>query len=468
MTSSAQMRRGVVAMVAAAAVAGAQLLVRAQPATAPITAITGGTLIDVRSGERVPQAVVLIDGDRIKSVGRAGSLPVPAGAQIVDARGKWLIPGLFDMHCHVGGTLDLPLELFLANGVTTIRDTGGSVTNQRLMRDAIASGKRIGPRLYFAGAVLDSYPPVFPSNWIVDTPQRATSAVNFLLDQGVDLIKVYNNISEEVLKTILSTAQARKTVVVGHVPRTMTMTHAVELGLTHLEHIRITGREVMSKADADEIDFLPLSRRETLLWGRYDLASPKLKALIALLAQKKVFLDPTFTVDEAFFVESVYQAQRSHPNNRYLPAAMLEQWSKPEPDLYRVPPELRTMAAEGFSKRLQFIGLAYRAGVSIIAGTDGAGLGTMMPGFGLHHELALLTRAGLPPIDVLRAATVTAAQALGHEHELGSIEAGKLADLVVLTADPLADITNAQKIDVVVKGGQIYSPRKLLEGAARP
>jgi imidazolonepropionase-like amidohydrolase len=455
--------RWLVALAATAALcAGGEL--RGQAPQARLTAITRGTLVDVRTGRPVPDAVVLIEGDRVKAAGPASSVQVPSGARIVDARGKWLIPGLFDMHCHVGGGSDLPLELFIANGVTTVRDTGGIVSIQRLMRDAIAAGKRVGPRLYFAGAVLDGNPPVFPTNFIVDTPARAASAVDFLVDQGVDFIKVYNNLTEPVLQTILERARARNTLVVGHVPRVMTMTHAVELGLDHLEHIRITGRELLPKEEADKIDFLPLSRRETLLWDRYDLSSPKMKALIDFLAQRKVFLDPTFTVDEAFFVESVYQAQRSHPNNRYLPRRTLEQWSQPPPDLFRVPPELREMSAAGFPKRLQFIGLCARAGVRIIAGTDGAGLGIMMPGFGLHHELSLLARAGLSPMEILRAATLTAAEALGHEKELGTIEAGKFADVVVLTADPLADIANAQKIDVVVKGGEVYSPRTLLDG----
>src|SRR5262249_19716275 len=158
-------------------------------------------------------------------------------------------------------------------------------------------------------------------------------------------------------------------IVIGHVPRILTMTRVVEMGLDHLEHIRITGRELLSKEEADEIDFLPLSRRETLLWNKYDLSSPKMKALVDLLAAKKVFLDPTFTVDEAFFVETVYQSQQSDPNNRYVPADLRRQWSLPPPDMYRVPPELRDMAAAGFPKRLQFIGMCYRAGVHIIAGT---------------------------------------------------------------------------------------------------
>jgi len=286
--------------------------------------------------------------------------------------------------------------------------------------------------------------------------------VNFLIDEGVDCIKVYNNLTEAVFEAVLKTAKARNVIVVGHVPRVMTVTHAVEMGLDHLEHIRITGRELLSNEEADKIDFLPLSRRETLLWDKFDLSSPKVAALVDVLARKKVFIDPTFTVDEAFFVESVYQAQQTDPNNRHLPRALVEQWSQPAPDLFRVPAELRKMSAEGFLKRLQFIGMCYRAGVRVVAGTDGAGLGTMLPGFGLQHELVLLARAALPPIAVLRAATMTAAESLGHDKELGSISPGKFADLVLLTADPLADIANASKIDLVMKGGKVYRPVELL------
>ena len=457
-----------------AAVAAAALLVAtaaaptAQPGEASTLAISGGTLIDVRSGNRVTDAVVVIEGDRIKAVGRAGSVEVPTGATTIDARGKWLIPGLTDMHMHVGSRMDLPMGLFLANGVTTIRDPGGAISIQRLLRQEIDAGKRIGPRMFIAGAILDGNPPVFPTNWIIDTPQRAVSAVNFLIDQGVDFIKVYNNITEPVLEAILKTAAARNTIVTGHVPRTLTMTHAVEMGLDHLEHIRITGRELLPKEEADKIDFLPPSRRETLLWDRYDLSSPKITALIDLLARKKVFIDPTFTIDEETFVESVHQAQHSDPNNRYLPRAVAEEWNQPLPDLYIVPRELREMSAKGFPKRLQFIGMCYRAGVRIVAGTDGAGPGTLLPGFGLQHELVLLSRAGLPPLEVLRAATLSAAEALGHEKDLGTIERGKFADVVLLTADPLVDIANASKIHLVIKSGKTYRPGELLAASATP
>lgn len=214
--------------------------------------------------------------------------------------------------------------------------------------------------------------------------------------------------------------------------------------------------------EANKIDFLPLGRRETLLWQRFDLASAEMKKLVALLAEKKIFLDPTLTVDENTFAGG-YEANSKDPNNRFLPRELFEGWARrPRPEIYNIPPELKEVAVAGFKKRQQFVGMLSRAGVQIVAGTDGAGLGTLLPGFGLQHELELLGAAGLKPIDVIRAATITAARALKRERELGSIEAGKFADLVILNADPLAEISNTRKIHLVVKGGQIYDPAVLL------
>lgn len=149
--------------------------------------------------------------------------------------------------------------------MTTIRDPGGNIKAQFQTRADIESGKRVGPRLFFAGAVLDGPPPVWPGSPVIDTPDEAERTVRSLIDQGVDRIKVYNNITEPVLAAIIRTARAGGIPVTGHVPRTMTMTRAVEMGLDRLEHIRITGRELLSAADADRIDPLPLAVRETLL-----------------------------------------------------------------------------------------------------------------------------------------------------------------------------------------------------------
>jgi len=431
----------------------------------PSVAITGGTLINVITGEQIKDSRILIEGDRIKQLGRAGEITIPQSAQTIDARGKWIIPGSIDMHTHGAGRRDLPLELYLAQGVTTIRDVAGQLTSLRITRDEIISGKRVGPRLFFAGYILDGDPPVWPQgSLLIDTPERAESAVNFLIDQGADCIKVYNNISEPVLGAIIRTARMRNIPVTGHAPRSMTMAQAVELGMDCLEHIRITGKDLLPLDEANKLDPLPVARREALLWQRFDLGSEKMNRLISLLAQRKVFLEPTLTADEVMSVDG-YEAQAADPNNRFLPRRLFDEWARrPTPDMFKVPPELKQAAAAGFKKRKQFVAMCKTAGVPIIAGTDGAFLGKLLPGFGLQRELELLVQSGLKPIEAIQAATINAARLLKRERELGVIEANRVADIVILDADPLEDIRNTRKIHLVMKGGQTFDPTRLLNG----
>jgi len=431
-------------------------------------AIVGGTLIDVRTGEEIQNSVVLVRGQRVLQAGVAGKQEIPNDAETIDAHGKWILPGLIDMHAHV--SMDdsdlLPLGLYLANGVTTVRDPGGYVTVSRMLKENIEAGRRIGPRLFFCGNILDGKPPVFPSSsLLVDTPERARSAVTYLADQGVDCIKVYNNVKEPELKVIIATARARNLPVIGHVPRSITMTHAVELGMQSLEHIRITGRELLPLDEANKIDPLPLGKRETLLWQQFDVHSQKMQQLVAFLAKQQVSLDPTLTVDEATFVQS-RDDQINNPNNRYLPPQLFEKWKQePEANFENVPPELKQVAINGFEKRKTFIAMCARAGVRIIAGTDGAYWGTLLPGFGLHHELQLLVQSGLTPLQAIQAATRNSAKTLGKDGELGQVAPGYFADIVILEADPLKQIENASKVDLVMKAGQIYKPGDLMKSS---
>jgi imidazolonepropionase-like amidohydrolase len=432
----------------------------------PIVAVVGGTLLDVVNGHQLQDSIVLVAGDRIQQVGKRGELTIPPGAPVVEAHGKWIIPGLMDMHAHIAEKPTLPLDLYLANGVTTIRDPGGNVTRLRLTREALDSGTKVGPRLFFAGNILDGNPPVWPEmSLMADTPRRAESVVNYLADQGVDCIKIYNHITEDVLVAIVRIAHARELPVIGHVPRVVTTTRAIELGMDCLEHIRVTGREILSAEDADKIDFLPIARREPLLWQRYDLASDKLNRLIGLIATTGIFLDPTLIIDELTSVDTWPDSptQQDDPNNRFLPPQLVEEQSRRQvPEIFKRPPELNGAAAEGFEKRIQFVGMCSRAGVRIITGTDGAGLGALLAGFGLQRELALLARSGLSPLQIIQASTITSAHALRRENELGSVDAGKFADLLLLDGDPLADIGNAARVHRVMKGGQVYDPAVLL------
>jgi len=438
-------------------------ILRAQ--TSPtVLVLRGGTLVNVASGKEISDSVIVMRGERIEQVG-SGNTGIPDGAQIIDAKGKWIIPGLIDSHAHAENPDDTPFSLYLTNGVTTIRNPGGNITVLRLTRERLLRGELIGPRLFFSGPLLDGVPPVWPDlSLLVDTPQRARSAVNFLADQGVDFVKVYNNVKEPELRAIIETAKELELPVAGHIPRSMTMTHAIELGMTRLEHIRVTGREMLSLDEAQKIDLLPLGSREPLLWQRFDLQSEKMRALVQRLARSKIFLDPTLVVAEVTEVPTL-DADRNDPNNQYLSPTVVERYVNFKSPLYELPPDLQAAGAEAFHKQEKFVGMCNRAGVKIIAGTDGPGIGSLLPGFGLHRELELLVASGLSPLQALRAATLTAAEALGKEDRLGTIEPGKFADMVVLNADPLQEIQNLRKIYLVVQGGKTYAPDALLQQA---
>src|SRR5215472_14677632 len=181
-------------------------ILRAQ--TSPMTLVLrGGTLVDVASGKEISDSTIVMRGERIEQVGSASTI-IPEGAQIIDAKGKWIIPGLIDSHAHAENPDETPFSLYLTNGVTTIRNPGGNITVLRLTRERLLRGELIGPRLFFAGPLLDGIPPVWPDiSLLVDTPQRARSAVNFLADQGVDFVKVYNNVREPELRAIIETAK---------------------------------------------------------------------------------------------------------------------------------------------------------------------------------------------------------------------------------------------------------------------
>jgi len=438
-------------------------ILRAQ--TSPtVLVLRGGTLVNVASGKEISDSVIVMRGERIEQVG-SGNTGIPDGAQIIDAKGKWIIPGLIDSHAHAENPDETPFSLYLTNGVTTIRNPGGNITVLRLTRERLLRGELIGPRLFFSGPLLDGVPPVWPDlSLLVDTPQRARSAVNFLADQGVDFVKVYNNVKEPELRAIVETAKELELPVAGHIPRSMTMTHAIELGMTRLEHIRVTGREMLSLDEAQKIDLLPLGSREPLLWQRFDLQSEKMRALVQRLARSKIFLDPTLVAAEVTEVPTL-DADRNDPNNQYLSPTVVERYVNFKSPLYELPPDLQAAGAEAFHKQEKFVGMCNRAGVKIIAGTDGPGIGSLLPGFGLHRELELLVASGLSPLQALRAATLTAAEALGKEDRLGTIEPGKFADMVVLNADPLQEIQNLRKIYLVVQGGKTYAPDALLQQA---
>jgi len=298
---------------------------------------------------------------------------------------------------------------------------------------------------------------------MVETPERARGAVQFLASQDVDFIKVYNWVPDASLEVILETAHRLGLRVTGHVPRTITMTRAIQLGMDCLEHIRITGRELLPTEEADRIDPLPVARRETLLWERFALESPKMERLIRLVADSRVFFDPTLLVDSALSLDG-YQVDTDNPANADVPEEVRKAFlGEEQPSIFDISQVNLETAHNGFRKRQRLVRMLHEAGARLLAGTDCFGLGKQLPGLGLQNELGLLVESGLSPLAALQAATVTAADALGQRDNLGALEVGKLADLVVVEGDPLRDIQNARRVRTVVKAGQVYDPHALRE-----
>ena len=430
--------------------------IQAGRAETTLLAIKGATRVDVRTGHQIGNSVIIVEKDRIKEVGDASNLEIPTDARVIDARGKWVIPGLIDMHVHGSARKDVPIALYVANGITAIRDMGGNITSLRLTRQKIEAGEKLGPHLFYTGNVLDGSPPVAPPmSFIVDSTEEAKSAVEFLVSQGADSIKIYNNITEPVLDAIVKAAKRAGKPVGGHVPKAMSLKRSIELGFNFVEHSAIRSKDLLewnsiTQAEANQITSLSsVTQREALVWQRVDLNSTKVKAVISFMAEKDVFLDPTLSIDE-FDSLFLYEKEAKHPNNRYLKRTFVEEALGPDHDIFRMPADLKAVAITGIEKRRKFVGMCNRAGVKILAGTDGPGIGRLTIGFGLHHELALLVEAGLKPIEALQAATINAARALRKESEIGSLEPGKFADMVILNSDPLSDIHNTTKIDAVL------------------
>jgi imidazolonepropionase-like amidohydrolase len=432
-----------------------------------ITAFAGATVVDVVGETCAPDQTVLVSGDRIREVGPRAEVAIPPGAHQHDVTGHWLLPGLVDMHCHLTGhSRELPLELFLLNGVTTVRDPGGAVTQQRLMREQVQAGTRVGPRLLIAGELLDGNPPVWPEHsHLVDTPERGVAAVRHLAAQGVDCVKIYNHVPPDVLAAVIGVARELGLPVIGHVPRQMSMLQAIRAGMNGLEHIRITGSDFLPPEQAARLDMLPLTQREPRLWELIDLDTPWIGTLIEAMAARDVTLDPTLVIDDVMYGEGI-ASQADHPDNAYLPDQVRRGLAAEEiPAIMQLPGQLRALAQATEPKRHEFVRRCWQAGVRITTGTDGADLGKLLPGFGVHHEIALLRDAGLPPLASLQAATINAAQALNLADQIGSIEAGKIADFGVWTGDPLTSHLRPADLALVVLAGAIHEPAALAAAA---
>ena len=427
----------------------------------PATVITHTTVINPGTSSVQANRTVVVMGAHIMSVSGAAKFRAPKNARVINATGQYLIPGLWDMHVHSAfgdwfpGGRDIILPLFIANGVTGVRDMGGEVPVLLEWRKQIADGQIVGPRMVISGPMLDGYLPNsklrFPSSIGITTPDTAIAAVDLLKAQGVDFIKVQSVISHDAYLAAAAEAHKQGLPIVGHVPDKVRIREVIDAEQKSIEHLM----GIFEGCSTEEDRFIKGEGNLKLLLTTQD--QQKCDSLTKLLAQNQTWQVPTLAWQRG----GTFLDQRDlkhQPLDKYVPAYWRDvTWRRfteeMMPELLRDPLALRQ---EYFARNLQMVGALHHAGVPFMAGTDTAPGVYIMPGFSLHDELANFVEAGFTPMESLQTATSNPAKFLGIEAGFGSVEAGKIADLVLLTANPIDDVRNTQKINAVIAHGRLF------------
>lgn len=418
----------------------------------PMIAFVGGTIIDGNGGPPIRDAAVLIKDGRISWVGSRGRARYPKDSKVINLNGKFMIPGLIDLHVHYSGWMG---ELFLAHGVTTVKDVGNDVEWISTISAQMDQGKARGPRIFYVGNGIDVPPPERDHHIGIDDPELAKRAVTLLHSRGVCAIKVREKASPEIIKAVILQAHKLGLIVTGHIGDTNARDAAVA-GIDGLEH---ASGIVEATADSPKPP-KPNGDVEKALWEikSYGLINTaKADELIKFLAQKNVALIPTMsnlwrmaTARRDDFAKEDAEYARN-PLLSYVPEQIRNIWATSF--LFKVKDAGDQAQIDAGYKKLQDILIKhYRVGGRLLAGTDTV---ISVPGLTLQRELLFLLDAGLTPAQVISIATRDNARFLGKGNELGTISAGKLADLVVLDANPLADIANLKKVAMVMKGGRM-------------
>lgn len=437
-------------------------------------AFTHVTVIDTRGGAPQSDATVVISGNRIVAIGESGKLKIPHVARTVDGTGKFLIPGLWDMHVHWYKQDYLPL--FIANGVTGIRVMWGMPLNHQ-WRKEIAAGQLLGPHMLIASSIVDGPKPFWPGSIAVANTSEGRQAVLESKQGGADFIKVYSLLPRDAYFAIADEAKKQGIPFEGHVPIAVSVEEASNAGQKTVEHL--TG--VLDACSSHEAELLKASqdtlskiidgqkpplasftgpnyrKLQELVLASY--SQSKAKALFAELKHNHTWQSPTLTVlrsmgfmDQASFTND--------PRLKYMPPDVKSSWDPKAGFYQQKTAEDWALSKKIYRKDLEVVGAMQRAGVEILAGTDTLNP-YCFPGFSLHDELGLLVQSGLTPMQALQAATLSPARFMGREKDLGTIEPGKLADMVLLDANPLADISNTKRIDAVILGGKVFDRTSL-------
>jgi hypothetical protein len=404
----------------------------------------------VETGTTAPGQTVVIRDRTIQAVGP--EIRVPAGARTIEGRGLYLMPGLWDMHAHLTDATAAALPVLVAYGVTGVRDAGGDLDLIDSWRRSIGDGERTGPRIFRAGPYVDGYKPQAPYRLVVEDADDARAAVAYVVARGADWVKIHNAVPRAAYFALAGECRDRGVPFGGHIPLEVTPGEAIDAGQASIEHA-VTFFEGTFRASAPPDPEAQFRALETFL----DSGAP---ALSARLREAGTYVTPTL-------IPSVLRGRRVELADRPLAcvetvaSSLREQWDRFFPVTERDRrPGVEALRARFARLLVRFTGILHDAGVSLLAGTD-LGARDVCPGVALHDELALLVDAGLDPSDALRSATLLPARWLGLTDTLGTIAPGKRADLVLLDANPLADVRDTRRIVAVVADGRFLDRQAL-------
>jgi imidazolonepropionase-like amidohydrolase len=390
------------------------------PAPSHTVAIVGATILDMTGRAPIPNGTVVVEDGRIAAAGPSRSVTVPAKAAVIRASGKTVMPGLWDMHAHFEQVEWGPI--YLAAGVTTVRDVGNELEFVAAVRDAVAAGKGLGPRMLLAGIIDGPGPRGFGISRAA-TPDEGRQWVDRYHDAGFDQIKIYSSITIDVLKAITAEAHRLGMTVTGHVPDAMNALTAIDAGLDQINH-------------AEYLE---------------PVAGVSPAGVIAALKRHGTVVDPTLALYELLARPLDQPIDAFEPGIRHIARELVTPLSG-----FGSPVEQAPRQRERLNEIVALVGSLHRAGIPIVAGTDQS-----VPGYSLHREIELYVQAGFTPFDALATATVVPARVMKKSGDSGTIEKGKREDLIVLDGNPLEDIHNTRRIYRVVTNGRVFDPSSL-------
>lgn len=409
------------------------------------------TLFDSPAGKLLPNQRVTVRGERIASVEPDDGRPAPANAQALDGRGKMLLPGLWDMHAHLFATYAF---LDIAAGVTTVRDLGNSIEDLGKLRRQIQDGTQIGPRVVLAGFIDGPGPFEGPEKILAATPEEARQQVNRYADLGYVQIKIYSSLKPELVPIIAEEAHKRGLRVSGHVPSGMIAEQFVRDGADEIQHMNFIFLNFMPdvKETRTPARFIEPGKRG----GDLDLNSQPVNDFISFLKQHHTVIDPTMAIWEGTYVDRPGQpTAREAPLFDRLPVQVQRFARTAEMALDASDPATDKQYRAAYANMVRMVKKLYDGGIQLVAGTDNSN------GYTLDRELEIYTEAGIPATEVLRIATIEAAQVMHMDKDFGSVTPGKYADMILVNGDPTKQISDIRHVDTVIKNGVVYKPAEL-------